>query len=583
MKHTEYRRKMCAVWMACVMTAVMACAALPATVQASASETSSAADAGQGSITVDKPKDGVVYYGYKIFDVTYTTVGGVASYSYFIAGASPWYANVRAYANAGANGLILSKSGDGYAVSITESKFSAANFANHLKDNVGAITAAFKLGPVNTGETSLKVTGLELGYYFVLSKSGVAEGTEKTQALCSLTTTDPDATIVDKNDTPFQKEITAIDKETFTGTAPVINKDVQVGQTITYTIKGKVPDTSGAAAYIYRATDTMQKGLTFQKDVAVKIGGKSVTLSAVSDIDAASALNQIKYIDPVERTTGGGFELSLNLLAKSSNQFLYKTGDDITITYSALVNADAVNVISENKAEMKYGTDPDHLVESTPSVVRTLSSSILIDKYKKVADAKDTATKLPGAKFVLKRKTGDEAEYYKGIFAGEGSEENNDPANLTKVEWVKSADNMTDRMPTVPELSTVTVVTTDADGAAVFAGLANGTYYLIEVEAPAGYNPVLDPIEVVINAQVDSDTGALKEGEGYTGQTVKVQVANNDGSFLPSTGGIGTTLFYVCGVGLMLTAVILLAVRRHKDVEKTEESKKTDESKNTEV
>lgn len=581
MKHTEYRGKICAVWMACVMTAVMACAALPATARASAPGTSSTEDAGQGSITVDKPKDGVVYYGYKIFDVTYTAVGGVTSYSYSIAEDSPWYDNVRDYANVEANGLILSRSGDGYAVSITESKFSAANFANHLKDKVGAIEAAFELGPVNTGETSLKVTGLELGYYFVLSKSGVAEGAEKTQALCSLTTTDPDATISDKNDTPFQKEITAIDKVTVTGTDPVTDRDVQVGQTITYTIKGKVPDTSGAATYIYRATDTMQKGLTFQKDVAVKIGGKAVTLRAVSDIDTASALNQIKYTDPAAGTTGGGFELSLNLLAKSSNQFLYKTGDDITITYSAMVNADAVNVISENKAEMKYGTDPDHLVESTPSVVRTLSSSILIDKYKKVADAKDTATKLPGAKFVLKRKTGDEAEYYKGTFDGEDT----DPANLTKVEWVKSADNMTDRTPTVPALSTVTVVTTDADGAAVFAGLANGTYYLIEVEAPAGYNPVLDPIEVVINAQVDpdSDTGALKEGEGYTGQTVTVQVANNDGSFLPSTGGIGTTLFYVCGAGLMLTAVILLAVRRHKDVEKTEESKKTDESKNTEV
>lgn len=569
MKQTEHRRKLCAVWMACMMTVVMACAALPA--MAWAAGTSSTEDAGQGSITIDKPKDGVTYYGYKIFNVTYNTVGDNISYSYFIAGDSLWYLRVKAYADVEANGLTLSKAGDEYAISITESKFSAANFANHLKDNVDTIAAAFEIGPVKTGETRLKVTGLELGYYFVLGKSGVAEGDEKPQALCNLTTTNPDATIRDKNDTPFQKEIAAIDTKTFTGTDPVTNKDVQVGQTITYTIKGKVPDISGAATYIYRAKDTMQKGLTFQKDVTVKIDGKAVALSTVSDIDAASALNQIKYTDPAAGTTGGGFELSLNLLAKSGNNFLYKSGDDVTITYSARVNADAVNVISENEAELKYGTDPAHLVESTPSIVRTLSSSIVIDKYKKVADETNTATKLPGAKFVLKRKTGNEAEYYHGTFDRAGTEANTNPANLTKVEWVSSADKA-DGTPNVPDLATVTVVTTDVNGAAAFAGLANDTYYLIEVEAPAGYNLLKNPIEVMIHAEVDpdSDTGALKEGEGYTGQTRTVQVANNEGSFLPSTGGIGTTLFYVCGIGLMLAAVILFLVKRRTDAKKSE-------------
>lgn len=566
MKKETRKKKLLAAFAACLMTVVMLCAAMPATASATspAPGGSSATDEGNGSITITNPKDGITYYGYKIFDVSYTTSGATKSYSYFMAGTSPWYSVVKSYADVTTNGLTLTKSAGSneYVVGITASAFSAASFANHLKTNVGTITADFTLGPVATGATELKKEDLDLGYYFVLSKNGT-----DTQALCNLTTTDPDAEISDKNDTPFQKEIAGIDTETFTGTDPVTGKDVQVGQTITYKITGKVPDTSGAATYIYRASDAMQKGLTFQKDVEVKIGTATVTLTEVTGTTDLTG-NQIRYTDPEAGTSGGGFELSLDLLEKTGDTFKYTSGQDITITYTAVVNKDAVNVISENEAKLEYGTDPDDLAESTPQVVRTLSSSILVDKYKKVADETDMGTKLAGAKFVLKRNTGATAEYYKGTFTGAAG--NTDPANLSSVEWVTNAD--VSGKPAVPDLDTsgITVVTTDANGAATFAGLANGTYYLIEVEAPAGYNLLPDPVEVVINAVInpDSATGALLTGAGYTTQTVEAHVANSDGSFLPSTGGMGTTLFYVCGTALMVAAVILFVAKRHTGAEK---------------
>ncbi|MCM1145749.1 MAG: isopeptide-forming domain-containing fimbrial protein, partial [Lachnoclostridium sp.] len=538
MKQKGHIRKKLAALTACIMLAAAVCAALPLTARATSTEQSSIDDAGKGSITVSNPKDGVTYYGYKIFDVTYRTLGGTTSYSYSLSGTSDWYTIVKNYADTAGNGLILTKAAgaDEYVVSIEESAFSAAGFANHLKANVGSISANFSMGPAGESQTSLTAQNLALGYYFVLSKNG-----EATQALCNLTTTTPDATISDKNDTPFEKEISAIDTETFTGDDPVTGKDVQVGQTITYTITGKVPDTSGAATYIYRAADTMQKGLTFQKDVTVKIGTQTVTLTETTESGTLTG-NKIRYTDPVAGTSGGGFNLSLDLLEKSGDNYKYASGDDITITYTAKVNKDAVNVISENEAKLEYGTDPDSLAESTPQIVRTLSSSVIVDKYKKVQDETDMSAKLPGAKFVLKRNTGNDAEYYKGTFSG--TDANTDPANLTNIEWVKSAD-AADGTPTVPDLTTsgITVVTTDNNGAASFAGLANGTYYLIEVEAPAGYNLLKDPETVVINAVIDTTTGSIMTGDGYTTQEVIAHVANSDGTFLPATGGMGTTLF----------------------------------------
>lgn len=557
-------RKRFAAWLACLMAVVIAAAALPFTALATESEPagstgSSTGDANKGSVTITNPKDDVTYYGYKIFDVSYTTVDGVKSYSYSIAGDSPWFTTVKGYADGTyadgkSHGLNLVKAAgtNAYVVTIADGDFSAADFANHLKSNVGSISEDFTLDKANPSKDSLP-----LGYYFVLSKEG-----DETQALCNLTTTDPDATITDKNDTTFEKKITAIDEAEVTGTDENGNT-VQVGAKITYTITGKIPDRSGTAVYYYHAKDTMTKGLTFNKDVTVTIGSQTVTLTEVDNIAKDSHENEIKYIDPSDEN-GGGFELSLDLLEKGSgDSYKYNDNDEITVTYTATVNKDAVSKISENEAELKFGTDPDNLSDSTPQVVKTLSSEIIIDKFKQG----NTDAKLAGAKFVLKRGTGADAEYYKGTFSEEGS---TDPEKLDKVEWVKSAD--VDGASNVPDLTTskITVVETDDNGAAVFAGLANGTYYLLEVEAPAGYNLLKDPVEVKINAVLKPDTtpDELMTGEGYTTQQVVAEVANSDGAFLPSTGGMGTTIFYVCGIALMVAAAVFFVMKKRTGAER---------------
>ena len=95
-------------------------------------------------------------------------------------------------------------------------------------------------------------------------------------------------------------------------------------------------------------------------------------------------------------------------------------------------------------------------------------------------------------------------------------------------------------------------MTTDAHGAASFDGLADGTYYLVETKAPAGYNPLTAPVPVTV---AGSSTDITK-------LSVTAKVENQAGTLLPSTGGVGTTVFYVLGAVLVLGAVVLLVTKK---------------------
>ena len=130
-------------------------------------------------------------------------------------------------------------------------------------------------------------------------------------------------------------------------------------------------------------------------------------------------------------------------------------------------------------------------------------------------------------------------------------------------------------------VSDATTLVTDGNGQIKVNGLAAGTYYLKETKAPDGYNQLENPVEMVIGAAigVDTTTGeqeltALsitvdgKEGTADTNTgTVTATIINNKGVTLPSTGGIGTTIFYVIGGILVIGAAVVLIVRRRMNAE----------------
>ena len=206
----------------------------------------------------------------------------------------------------------------------------------------------------------------------------------------------------------------------------------------------------------------------------------------------------------------------------------YKVGAEIKVTYTATLNEKAVAIISTNKATLTYSNNPTDSIETTttPSQEKKVySSKIEIAKYETGNESK----KLSGAEFVLYKKVDSNKKYYKWN------------ATDKKVEWV--------------EVTDATKKTTDDKGAASFDGLANGTYYLEETKAPEGYNPLSAPLEIVV-AGSDTDSGKL---------TIKEGVANSTGDLLPSTGGMGTTFFYVIGGIFVLASVVLLITRKRME------------------
>ena len=445
---------------------------------------------GTGSITVDNPIEGQNYTAYKIFDVVYDDQD---HYSYTIKDDSEWYQTVSGYATE-ANGLKLTQvNGTNTYVVTTTDAFSAPPFADALKADVNGKSGR----TLRVADGKATVADLDLGYYFV---------TSSTDALCNLTTTNPAVIIHDKNEMPFEKKDDKVSAE--------------VGETVNYTITGKVPDYTGFTTYTYKVTDTMSEGLTFKKGVKVTVGGTDVTLSCTLNYDVDNNANK--------------FTVSIPVMS-------YTIGDKIEVTYSALVNENAVAKISKNSATLTYSNNPsEETVYTTTPVEETVySSKIAIEKVEKLAaGATATPKKLKDAEFVLYKKAPTDT----------------DPDAIL---YYKKWDDTTKAVSWVNTIAEATTVKTDKNGEASFEGLANGTYYLVETKAPAGYNQLTEAQKVEVHDGEHNDPVTHE-----TQLTVTATVENQAGTLLPSTGGMGTTIFYVLGAVLVVGAGVLLVTKK---------------------
>lgn len=462
------------------------------------------------TITV-KGNEGATYDAYKIFDVTTNAAGN--GYTYTIASNSEWYDVVNSYATANPTLITLTadKIVDGvttYIVTATAEfdEVKAAEFAKYLNDRIpeGATALTATIG---AGETSAVIENADAGYYFVTTTVG---------ALCALETATAIAEIEEKNDVPTSdKKITGEIKLDQNGKQATAD----IGTVVNF--EATIDVEKGAIGYVFN--DTMTSGLTFNStSVVVKVGEENISASTTE-----TKTWEMQNVDDHH------FEI------KFDNDWIAgKVGETITITYTATLNQNALTTDKEkNTAYLKYGNDPG--THKTPDkTTEVYDFDIVIDKFAKNTDNQDDQTaKLEGAKFVL----GDDStqtKYYSVDANG-------------VVTWVD-------------DIADATEVTTDANGKASFKGLAAGDYKLIETVAPAGYNKLTAPVDVKITAtsatETTISTTANSTNNGQYEQ--EVDVANQSGSELPSTGGIGTTIFYVSGAVLAIAAVVFLVTKK---------------------
>lgn len=390
----------------------------------------------------------------------------------------------------------------------------------HLSDAAGTSTET-------KGETqstyTIKVTGD--GYYFIKDAGDLGTDDAATKYILKVV---GDVTVAAKSEVPsIDKVIVNADSANGNegkGTAQ------DVGSVVQFKLTSRVPAMDGYDTYTYIVNDTMSSGLT------------AVDENNDGKIDVAVTIDGTKYTDFTVAQNGQSFTITFNNFIKQKAS----AGKNIVITYSATLNEKALTTDKEtNTVNLEYSNNPNDNKSKgkTPDkVVYVYDFDLVIDKY---TGDETTGERLSGAKFVLYKKTvDDEKQYYK--------------LDNGTVTWVDKEENATE-------------VATDAKETARFQGLDSGTYYLHETVAPAGYNLLKDDVKVEITATYGEDgqitsSSAASTNYGQYQQTQKIE--NKSGTLLPSTGGIGTTIFYIAGAVLVIAAGVLLVTRRRMNKNK---------------
>lgn len=353
-------------------------------------------------------------------------------------------------------------------------------------------------GTKTADSTTVEFTNLDLGYYLVDSTLGT---------ICSLDTTNPSVTIKEKNAAPTNVKEVEEDSTSKYGTA----NDADIGQTVNF--KSTITAHAGAENYVFH--DKMSAGLQYTGVTGITLNGNIV--------DTANYV-----VKTTDITDGCTFEVVFTQAFCDT----LKANDKIVISYTAVVTKDAVigGDGNLNQSQIEYGESGK--TTTTPlSETKTYTWKMDVLKYTMKGDEK---TPLAGAKFTLSKNSN-------------GS----DPISLVEV-----GKNVY-RVATKDDVNTITEITTDATGAFTIQGLDSDTYYLTETAAPAGYNVLKSAIEVKVSDK--GEVTYIYDGDTATGT---VEVENNTGAELPSTGGIGTTIFYVVGGLLVVAAGVLLVTRK---------------------
>ena len=345
------------------------------------------------------------------------------------------------------------------------------------------------------------INGLTAGYYVVSTTAG---------SLCILNTNGSNLEIDEKNVAP------TIDKKI---DGSKTSNDAAINDTVNYTVT--INAKKGATGYVL--TDTMTKGLTFNPDsLTVKVG--------------TTALAENTHYTVEVDSTAADKSTKLTVTFKDTYLNTIDSDTEIVVSYTATVNKDAVigATGNTNTAKLKYGKNST--VESTTTTYSYKFDLVKTDNSKKL---------LTGAKFKLY--------------------DTND--STTPVKLIKDTATGNYRVAEKNEAGAVQEIEINSYNAVTISGLNKKTYYLEETLAPEGYNKLTErqPVELgkegfVANATL---TGSGAKGAELT--SGGMQVINNTGATLPSTGGMGTTLFYVIGGGLMVAAVVLLVTKKRME------------------
>ena len=464
--------------------------------------------AGAGAITISNAAKGVTYTIYKLFDATVNADGSSIAYT----GEIP--ASLNTYFTADKNGYISATPAAKEGANMSEGLKTA------LKDWTKTVTAT---ATAKSDGSALNFKGLAYGYYVVTTTQG--------NQVISVDSTKPDVTIYDKNSSrPTDLHKTAS------------NDDVSIGDTVTYTVRFKTSNYDGAGTdakeiVSYTIEDTLPAFLSDVNVTSIIVDNDGNDATAGDQHDVTAQFTNKKIV--------------IDWYDEDNSKFLYNNGATVTITYTAVVTEKAAidGEGNTNNVTVTWTTKGGN--EPGPGKLETKKTIFTYAIALKKVNNKGTA--LPDAVFefpfyVKSDADTDGAYIYAGITAGEG---------LTNQ------------------------ITTPENGVIIVKGVKSGSFKITEVTAPAGYNKLTAPVAVEAKktGQISTNTTVYLDENGNITNTetdkktevnvdipniaaTALVVVNKAGTELPSTGGMGTTIFYVLGAVLVVGAGVLLVTKK---------------------
>ena len=480
-----------------------------------------------------------------------------------------------------------------FAAALTDEN--AADFAAAIEPFLTGTPAGTASSPVTNQEAvdgdehadpiygkSTKITvSTGAGYYLVKDTELEGVGAKTKYVLRVL----GEETVNSKSDVP------EVEKKIVEGSEKKDANTAAIGDTVNYEVTSPIPDMTGYDRYYFIYHDTFSAGLTFDgaKSVEITVGDTKLTVCTATPHTAEDGCDAY-----VVEEGDGKVKIVIRDFIKYNTE-AYK-GKNVTVKYTATVNenADLTQTGNPNDVKLEFSNDPnikhegdndkdepkqgEPTGETPEDRVITYVTSLEI-----VKQDGETKQRLAGVKFKIEGEAlntvivvtesfelDPTGEYWKlkdGSYTTQDPNGTIDeqPVDQSKYESVTDKYKKTEHEQKIEKAEKVVYEgTTGEDGVLIFEGLKPGTYTITELETIDGYNMLDGPITIVVTADPTLESGCKWEVTGSAtieGNMIVVTIDNNKGTQLPSTGGMGTTIFYIVG-GIMLLAAMAVCVSK---------------------